>query len=178
VKSKAGGILAMELVIAISVFVIVNILGAKYQPVISREQGHPWEAAYYYKMAEDFSQGHRPAGPGPWISRIGTSFAASLLPGRDMMQNFLTVNIVANALTTLLFLAWLRIYVGSWKVRVLLMLLFLLPFNSLARRVFYCPAMIDHWEKVFLLAGLIGIHKVGSGCHRAIIFLAPCLSWA
>jgi hypothetical protein len=172
-KNNNGAVLAMEIVVALSVFVVVNLLSAKFQPVISRQHGRPWESLYYYNAAEAFSHGQKPAGPGPWISRIGTSYLASLLPNKDLMRNFLIVNIVANAIATFLFLAWIRFYITSWKIRVLLMLMFLLPFNSLARRVYYCPVTIDHWDKVFLLAGLIGIHKLKSwGMSKTVAFLS------
>jgi hypothetical protein len=162
VKNKAVVILGCELFVTVGLFVVVTLLSAKYQPMISRQEGRPWEAVHYYKIAEDLSKGRRPEGPGPWISRIGASFLASVLPGKDLMQNFLRVNIIANALAALLLLLWLRLFISSWKIRLLLMLLFLLPFNSPTRRVFYAPVSIDHWDKVFFLGGMIVIHKLQS----------------
>ncbi len=43
----------------------------------------------------------------------------------------------------------------------------------MTRRVYYVPVMIDHWDKVWLLAGLIGIHKARSWrMPWPIVFLA------
>lgn len=113
-------------------------------------------------MAEDFRKGESPETRSPWAYRIGVPFLASLAPSKDMMQNFLTVNIIANALISMLLVIWLRLYIVNWKVRMLLILMFLLSWHSMPRRVFYAPVMIDHWDKVWLLAGMIGIHKIKS----------------
>lgn len=175
-RNRETSILLLELGFSLLLFLIVNVVNAQIQPIISRQRGLAWESTDYYKVALDFREGRTPRGPGHWVSRIGVPFLASILPGKDLIGNFRVVNIVANALTTLLLVYWLRFFIGSWKVRMLLILLFLLPFNSMARRVYYAPVMLDHWEKFFLLAGLMCLHKMKDWSARRAIGLISLIT--
>lgn len=144
-------------------FVLVNLLGAWFQPQITKDGGKGWEGIAYYGMADGMARGLRPvAAEAPMIYRVGTPALAALLhhagaDGGDLFTAFRVVNLTANALALALLVAWLRRFVGDWRVRAALGLCWLLQWDTPTRWLWFYPAHADPWMWVFLLAGLLAV---------------------
>ena len=146
------------------VFVLVNVAGALFQKQIAYNGGKAWEGEFYYDVAEQYTHGKwRVASEAPLVYRIGTPFLASLLHRRlfpgDLFLCFKIVNATANALTLGLLILWLRGFVGDWRIRTVLGLIFLLQWDTPTRWLYFYPAHTDPWMWVFLLAGLLAVER-------------------
>lgn len=147
-----------ELLIVIIVYLAVNLLTARYQKVITYNEGAGWDGKEYVTVARQFARSQTPAARTPFVHRLGTPFVVSRLFPDDILHGFLQVNRVAGAVLTLLMLLWLHLYLRNWKVRMLLIILFITQWHNWIRFVYFYPAHVDPWTQVFILAGLILLH--------------------
>lgn len=144
-------------------FVLVNLAGAWFQPQITKDGGKGWEGIEYYRMADAMARGLHPVtAEAPMIYRVGTPALAALLhrtggDGGDLFTAFRGVNLVANALALALLVAWLRRFLGDWRLRAALGLAWLLQWDTPTRWLWFYPAHADAWMWVFLLAGLLAV---------------------
>ena len=162
------------------VFVLVNLAGALFQKQITYNGGKAWEGEFYYDVAEQYTQGKwRVASEAPLVYRIGTPFLASLLHRRlfpgDLFLCFKIVNVTANALTLGLLILWLRRFVGDWRIRTALGLMFLLQWDTPTRWLYFYPAHTDPWMWVFLLAGLLAVERYREQPDTARMLLVAVL---
>ena len=58
-----------------------------------------------------------------------------------------------------LLVVWLRLFLGDWRVRVALILAFLLQWDTPVRWLYFFPPHTDPWMWVFVLAGLIAVER-------------------
>jgi len=128
------------------------------QKPISYNNGKGWDGVFYAKMTEDFQAGQKPNTEQPFVYRVGLPFLASLFSG-NQLRSYIILGIVANFLSFMLFWIWIRMYVDSAWMRFMAILLFICPFHSMTRRVWFVPIHTDYWDKVFLILGLILIKK-------------------
>ncbi len=149
-----------EQILVITIFVIVSILSYLHQERISHNSGKGWDGVEYYSMAEQFSHGQLPHAGAPFVYRIGTPFLASLVPTDRLLDAFWFVNLLANAVTVLLLFVFLRMHLSNWRIRVILLALFMLQWHGPVRFVFYYPAYTDPFSFSFLLAALILVTKL------------------
>jgi hypothetical protein len=163
-----------EIVIVALAFVVINILGAKFQKQISYNEGKGWEGVGYYQVAQEFAEGKPIAAEAPYVYRVGTPFLVAKVAPHDIFLGYKIVNTAANALTLLLLVAWLRLYLRDWRVRVGLILLFLLQWDTPVRWLWFYPAHTDPWLWVFLLSGLIAIHHYRNGDKPRLWLAALC----
>jgi hypothetical protein len=56
----------------------------------------------------------------PFVYRVLVPFAAAILVPNDLMLGFKVVNALAIAATIVLMVVWLRLYLDSWLIRVVL----------------------------------------------------------
>ena len=157
----ARGRCAELLILAVG-FLLVNLAGALFQKQITFNDGKGWEGIDYYEVAAQYTQGKwHVAAEAPMLYRIGTPFLASLLHRRvfpdDLFLCFRIVNAVANALTLVLLVLWLRRFLGDWRIRTALGLVFLLQWDAPTRWLYFYPAHTDPWMWVFLLASLLAV---------------------
>lgn len=149
----------LEVAVILIAFIVVNSLTFAFQKPISFNDGKGWDGRSYYKVAEDFSRGLSPKADAPHVYRIGTPLLASLLFKDNLLFSFKITNLIANTFLVFLLIIWLRLYITDWRIRVLLSILYLTQWHGPIRFVHFYPAYVDPWALVFLLAGLIGIHK-------------------
>lgn len=147
-----------EVLIVALAFVVINLLNAKFQKQISFNDGKGWEGVGYYQVAQQMADGMPIEAEAPYVYRVGTPFLVSVVSPNDTFFGYKCVNVVANALTLCLLVAWLRLYLRDWRVRVGLVLLFLLQWDTPVRWLWFYPAHTDPWLWVFLLSGLIAMH--------------------
>lgn len=138
-------------------FLIVAGTNALIQPKLEREGGRGYDGVFYARMAEQMAAGQPVSMRLPFVYRVGTPFLAQLaLPlNADLITNFQGVNLVATLITTLLMVVYLRFFIPDWRLRVVLILLYLLPWHAPVRYVYSNPVIVDYWMFVFLLVALI-----------------------
>src|SRR6266542_6183142 len=91
-----------EAILALAMFALVNVVSAVLQPQIAVNNGQGWDGAAYYAVAEQISHGQAPTAETPFVYRVGTPVLAELLFKNDLLLGFKVVNLLADALITLL----------------------------------------------------------------------------
>ena len=148
----------LELLIVTAVYLMVNLLTARYQKIITYNEGAGWDGKEYLTVARQLARSQTPAARSPFVQRLGTPFVVSRLFPADLLYGFFLLNRVAGALLVLLMLLWLHLYLRNWRVRLLLMVLFITQWHNWIRFVYFYPVHVDPWAQVFILVGLILLH--------------------
>jgi hypothetical protein len=163
----------VELILLLVAFVVANIASEFLQPPTVYNDGKGTDGVFSFKVAEQLSHGQRPTAEAPFVYRIGTPLLVSLFFRSNLLQGFKVVNIVANAVTTVLLILFLRLYLASWRLRLLLALLFITQWHAPIRLLYFCPVYTDPWLFPFLLAGLLAIERTQTGSGVGpVLFLA------
>ena len=160
VATKVKNRNSLELVIVLAVFLLVNIASQVFQLHITYNNGQSFDGVFYYRVAYQFSKGMKPSSEAPFVYRLGTPFLVSVFFKNELLFGFKPVNIAANLLSTILLLIWFRLHLSDWRIRTLLVVLFITQWHGPVRFTYYDPAFTDPWLFVFLLVGLIGIEKI------------------
>ena len=151
-----------EVLIVVVAFVIINLLSFHFQQPLSVNEGKGWDESNTIRWRNSSAQGAQPSAPGPFVYRLGTPFLVARLFPSSLLHGFFVVNFAANIIFVVLLVAWLRLYLANWKVRVLLVLLYMASWHHPPRLTYFCAALTDNWGNVFTLTGLIAIEKMGS----------------
>jgi len=158
VKRDGGNV--AELITVTVAFAVINVTSWLLQQPLPYEHLAPFDGVYYYDVAEQITHGESPQSSGPFVYRIGTMFLVALFFEGNLLFGFEMINLVANVVTVILLVYWLRLYLSDWRIRVLLVLLFLTQWHGPVRYLYYDSAFVDFWMFAFLLLGLILIHKI------------------
>ncbi len=153
---------ALELLLLVVAFVVVNLVSAAFQEPISLRNGRGADGSTYCRVAEQLARDQSPTGRAPFVYRVGVPLLASI-PLRqdvDVITAFKIVNLIGNALSSVLLILWLRLYVTDWRIRTILALLFMTQWHAPVRYVHFYSTLIDAWVLVILLSGLILIHRL------------------
>ena len=152
---------AAEIAAALALFAVVALVAWASQKTISHNGGKGWDGVEYYAMVEQFEAGQPLVARAPHVYRPGVPLLVALLPGDDILLKFGVLNLVGAGVAVALFVVWLRLYVGRWWVRALLVALFLTMWHAATRYVFFYQVTVDPWFVACLLGGLIVIHRLG-----------------
>ena len=163
-----------EVAILLIAFIVINLLGAKFQKQISYDNGKGWEGVGYYQVAQEFIEGKPIAAEAPMVYRIGTPFLVSKIAPHNIFLGYKIVNTIANFLMLCLLIVWLRLHLHDWRVRTVLILLFLMQWDTPVRWLWFYPAHTDPWMWVFILSGLIAIHRYREGQNPRLWLAALC----
>lgn len=136
-------------------FVALNVFSLLWQPTISAKQGLPWDAEFYATMATQFARNELPATNAPFVYRPAVPFLASRLFPDNLPLSFGLVNLLANTITILVLLIWVRKRFHRPGVRILTCLLFMANWAGPVRFLYFFPVLSDYWAYPFLLLGLI-----------------------
>ena len=158
----------------LALFVVVALASWAAQNPISHNGGKGWDGVEYYAMAEQIARGLPLEARAPQVYRPGVPLLVALLPGDDIIVKFGLVNLFAAGASVALFVVWVRLFVGLWWVRALLVVLFVTMWHGWTRYVFFHPVHVDPWFVVCLLGGLIVVHRLGR--ERTDIRLIVALS--
>jgi hypothetical protein len=150
----------LDIAVVLSVFLVTCIASQILQPPITYNNGQSFDGVFYIRMAYQMSNSLPVSSEGPFVYRLGTPFLAGLFFPDHLLLGFRVVNVVANLISTLLFLFWLRFYLTDWRIRALLVTLYITAWHGVVRFTFYDPSYTDPWWFVFLLAGLIVMEQV------------------
>lgn len=96
---------------------------------------------------------------GPHLYAVGRPWLISFVSPPDLFRGFRIVNVTGSAVATLLLVLWLRGYVSDWRIRVVLVTLFLIQWDAPPRLVYHSPVHVDAWLFVFVLAGLLALRR-------------------
>jgi hypothetical protein len=162
-----------EFLIVLAMFLLVNVMSFLFQPQIGINDGKGWDGAAYYTVAEEISTGQALVAEAPFVYRVGTPFLASLVSRNDLVLGFKIINLAANFAMTFLLLAFLRLYVKDWRIRLALVAAFLLEWHGPVRFTHFYPVASDNLMVTMLLGGLLTIHSVR---HRATWLTIATLS--
>jgi hypothetical protein len=167
---------ALELIIIVMAFIATNIATANFQQPITENNGRGFDGVYYFEVAQQFSDGLVPRSDAPFVYRLGTPFLASLVFRENLFISFKVVNILANFLSALLLALWLRLYLHNFWIRIILVILFITQWHGPTRFVYFYPVNSDAWLFVFLLLGLLGIHKFSNRLNSTAVTLLGSVS--
>jgi len=159
----------LEILVVLVLFSLVSIASHTFQKRISYNAGQGWDGEQYYATAEQFAHGKLPVAAAPFVYRVGTPFLVSLFGAGNILAGFLAVNMIANAIAVVLLLLLLRKYIGGYTLRILMVLLFITQWHGPVRFVHWYPAYVDPFLFVFIVAGLLIIHRVKAAPSRANI---------
>ena len=152
-----------ELLIVSAIFFISCFI-YKGQQRLSCNNGQGWDGMRYYSIAEQYRDGAtKVTGEIPFIKRIGTPFIVgkyAKATGKDLLQSALEVNLAAMFIVSILLLLWLRQFVQTSWIRLLLCLIFLMSWHVPLRFSFFYPILSDAWGAVWFLAGLLALNYV------------------
>jgi hypothetical protein len=123
-----------------------------------------WDSDEYYWMTYNMAT-HQPIrASAPWVYRILipwlASFPSRYLLARGYPYHVLTypyyvINVTAALVTAFLLIVWLKKYVESRGIRLLVVALFLAEWHGPARFVYFYPMYVDPPFIVFLFGGLM-----------------------
>jgi hypothetical protein len=159
-KIKTGN--TLEILIILSVLLVTGIASQVYQLHITYNNGQSFDGVFYYRVAYQFSKGMKASSEAPFVYRIGTPFLVAVFFKDNLLYGFKVINIIANVLAVILFVFWLRLFLNDWRIRTLLVVLFITQWHGPVRFTYYDPTYTDPWLFVFLLIGLIAIQKIKS----------------
>ena len=180
---------AVELVVVAIAFVGISVSSALTQRI---ERLYA-DAQIYQTVAVQFFESKIPiTAQVPWAYRVATPWLAAMLrpvvaralPDLDAkvedasgmlgVTPFLVINIVASAVATLLLLLYLRRFVDSSIVRIVLVIAWVATWHAPVRWAYFYPANVDALFMVFLIAGLLIIEAWrGRSPVAAAFLLAP-----
>jgi hypothetical protein len=140
----------LEVILVFLVFVTVNLASAVFQQPLTYNHGIGWDGTGYYATAEQFAQGYIPKDEAPFVYRIGTPLLAALVAKNDLLWGFEIVNFIANIFAVILLVVWLRLYISNWKIRTLLIILFITQWHAPIRYNYFLPASVEPWLLVLV----------------------------
>ncbi len=177
-----------EYAAAAALFVIISLLAARSQQV-GKIFG---DAEPYHDAARFVAEGQVPvAGEAPFVYRPATPwFAAAINPaikqltppwfdalvdhwtGRDDVPPFYAINIAASFAVAMLLLAYLRLFVPSRWIRLLLVAAWMAQWHAPTRFVYFYPVNVEPLFLACLVAALLVIERTrGESPWRAMPLL-------
>jgi hypothetical protein len=154
-----------EFWVATLLFTIVSI-ASKYAQKITLIRY--WDSDEYYWMTYTMAM-HQPIrASAPWVYRVLVPWLASV-PSRVLLTRgypyyvlaypYYAINVAAAFITTILLIVWLRRFVESRVIRLIIVALFLAEWHGPARFVYFYPMYVDPPFIAFLLGGLMLIER-------------------
>lgn len=114
-----------------------------------------WDSDEYFVMAQQLAAGETVTAAAPYAFRKLAPWLVAQCCTGDIQQGFLLINIASGAAIAVLLMVWLRRFVDSAGVRLLMVAAFTLQWHGPLRFAFYYPAYVDPLFQVFVLAALI-----------------------
>lgn len=174
---KRNHIIGLEILIIVCVFTITNIASQIFQLHITYNRGRSFDGIFYYQVAEQISNGEKPSSEAPFVYRIGTPLMVAYFFKHDLMNGFKVINIIGNVLSVILFALWLGLFLKEWRIRTILVVLFITQWHSPIRFTYFDPVYTDPWLFVLLLIGLIAIQRIKTKSNIFIVILLGLLSF-
>jgi len=113
-----------------------------------------WDSDEYFLMAQQFASGETITAQAPYAYRMLVPWIVGHCCG-DIQRGFLIVNLASGVALALLLLFWLRRFIATAAVRLLMVAACVLQWHGPVRFVFYYPAYVDPLFQVLLVAALV-----------------------
>jgi hypothetical protein len=172
-ERRANPSAVIEWICVATVFLGVLFVTAYTQKPLTYQRGHGWDGVEYYAMAQDFAACRAPAGITPFVNRIASPILAASLSPRDPMRGFRILNIFASVLTAVLFSVWLKYHLTDWRVRVLMLFLYLTCLVSPFRNSFFYPVTTDTLTHLGIITGVLLLYHLE---HRSPRVAGICMA--
>lgn len=114
-----------------------------------------WDADHYFLMTQQLAAGETVTAAAPYAYRKLAPWIVAQCCAGDIQRGFLFLNLAAGAALAVLLALWLRGFMQSAGIRLLIVAAFALQWHAPLRFAFYYPVYIDPLFQVFLLAALI-----------------------
>jgi len=147
--------IGLEVAVLVVAFAVVNALCVQFQSRTTLNDGRGFDGVAYYAVADALARGTPVLAPAPFVFRLGTPFLAAIVSPGDLLNGFLIVNLIGNAVAVALLVVWLRFFVRSWWVRALVAILYMAQFHDPVRSVYFNPVLVDSWSHAMTLALLV-----------------------
>jgi hypothetical protein len=174
---KRHRLIALEFAIVAGVFLITSLASQIYQLHITYHGGRSFDGVFYYQVADQIAHGRKPSSDAPFVYRIGTPLMVALFFEGNLLAGFKVVNIIGNVVAVILLALWLRLFLKDWRIRTLLVALFITQWHGPVRFTYYDPVYTDPWLFVLLLIGLIGIQRVKAKSSVLVVMALGVLSF-
>lgn len=158
VAVTADGMRRAELPLALAIVALVALWSSQIQGF---QVFRYWDSDEYYRMAEQFAAGQPLSASAPYVYRVLTPWVVARCCADDIQQGFLLTNLAAGSALAVLLVFWLRRFVESPGIRLLMVAAYALQWHAPVRFTFYYPGYVDPLFQLFLLAALlVGDHFV------------------
>jgi hypothetical protein len=150
-----------EFLAATLLFAIVSLVSWHFQKIRLIRY---WDSDEYYWMTYNFATGQPIRASAPWVYRVGVPWLASI-PSRFLLRGgypyytlaypYYAINAAAALATVWLLIVWLRRFVESPAVRLVVVALFVAAWHGPVRFLYFYPMYVDPPFILFLLVGLL-----------------------
>lgn len=158
-RSRVIAVKSAEIGLAVVLFALVTLVSHFTQRPITLNGGLAWDGQSYHAVAEDLAHGRRATAPAPFVYRLGTPAIVAAVFPNELPRGFALVNLAGSFIATMLLVLWLRMHLTDWRIRFVLVSLFLLTWHAPTRLLHYYPVYVDPWLFVALLGGLIAVRR-------------------
>lgn len=162
-----------ELLILCTIYILFSFVFFFLQRECSFNDGFEWDGVYYKKITEDFAESKLPSTYEPFVYRIGIPFIVSQLPF-EIKDSWLFLAAIFSFSSFVILHYLIKSFVEDSKTRIFLMILYLINFRSPIKAIWYAPASLDHFDKLFLFSGLLVlsyISKLGWNFWRTFLLV-------
>lgn len=119
-----------------------------------------WDSDEYFLMAQQMAAGETVTASAPYAYRVLTPWIVSRCCSADIQSGFLAVNLLAGVATALLLGVWLRQFVSSAGIRLLIVAGVVLHWLGPIRFSFYYPVYVDPLFQLLVVAALIASERL------------------
>lgn len=142
----------------VALFIGMNLFSHFYQVPIAINEGKGFDGVHYYKITEDLKQGLRPEAYAPFVYRMGLPFLIAKFGSHDIFKSFGLINLMANSISLLLIILWVRKFHKIDLVSVLAISIFILHWHSPVRYCYFYPITLDPLSMMITLLGLFQVY--------------------
>ena len=114
-----------------------------------------WDSDEYFLMAQQLAAGETVTAAAPYAYRKLAPWLVAQCCPTDIQFGFLLLNLGAGAVLAVLLMVWLRGFVASAGIRLLMVAAFAWQWHAPLRFAFYYPVYVDPLFQAFLLGALI-----------------------
>lgn len=151
-------------------FIIVNLLIVftailyNNQERIKINDGKGWDGSSYYAITEKIMDDVEPlSGEYPFIYRVGFPCLVACVTNYtnlNILDSAYYINLTGVIILTNLLYAWLLYFIKNYKIRLVIILMFLFTWHAPLRIIKFYPMLTDIWGSVWLLLCFHLIYKI------------------
>ena len=121
------------------------------QPLISIDDGHPYDGNSYFEVANQFAANQAIRTESPFVNRIGLPFVVGKLFPNNILFGFKVINLFFGALTLVILFRYLSLRINKKTIVQFLLFLYIINPASPFRQIHYFPAITEPPALFFML---------------------------